>query len=139
MDLCPWFGSPFTQRESVVIRQRFTTHSLIQLAASLEIGLANARSVERYLNEHPDLLRIVTQVLKESRQALSNTAMRLEMEGNYMEMGGRTLVLRIEQQGNAALSESVRAWNDRIAHVLSYSDAWFRVSLDTHGGAKLRA
>ena len=122
-----------------MIRRRFTTHFLLKAAGGLDVDLANSRSIERYLDENPDLLRIVSQVLKESRQVMSNAAMRLELEGNYLEMGGRTLVLRIEQQGDAALSESVRAWNDRIAQVLRYSDAWFHVSLDTQGGAKQQA
>ncbi|MBI4311333.1 MAG: hypothetical protein HY681_06070 [Chloroflexi bacterium] len=122
-----------------MIRRRFTTHSLLQEAAALKIELANAPSIERYLHEYPDLLRIVSHTLRDSRGALPSAAMRLEIEGDPREIGGRTLVLRILQQVDSALSESLQAWNDRIAQVLRYSDGWFHVSLDLRSGASLQA
>lgn len=113
-----------------MIRQRFTTHSLLKEAGSLGIGLVSSPSIERYLDQHPDLLRMVSQMVKDARGALPNTTMRLELVGNPLEIGTRTLVLRLQQQADAALLERVRVWNDRIAQVLRYSDSWFLVSLD---------
>lgn len=114
-----------------MIRQRFTTHSLLKEAGSLGIGLVCSPSIEHYLDQHPDLLRMVSQMVKDARRALPDAAMRLELVGNPDEIGAKTLMLYLHpRQVDSTLFEQLKAWNDRIAQALRYSEGWFLVSTD---------